>query len=160
MTVDILTFQVGRHRYALNVADVHAVLRATSIVPLPRAPSVIQGVIDYRGEIIPVFDLRARFGAPRRPVQVDEHFVMVRARSRLVALRMDSAIDVAQIDERSVQPIGDVVPRTEYVAGLASLPDGIVLIVDAHDFLSESETALLDEAMTASANELPALAPE
>lgn len=147
--MDVLSFEVGGHRYALPVSSVREVLRATAIVPLPKAPPVVQGLINIRGELVAVLDLRTRFGSPRRPVQVDEHFVVVHAGTRTVALRADRAVGLLQVDSAALRPIEPVVARTEYVAGLATLPDGLVLIVDPAEFLSESEGVALSRALGA-----------
>lgn len=147
--MEVLTFDVDRHHYAISVNDVREVVRASAIVPLPDAPPVIQGVIDYRGRVIPVFDLRVRFGAPRRPVQPDEHFIVIRAADRVVALRADRAVGLERVEESNVQPRAAVSVAGAYVAGLATLEHGVVLIADAHAFLSESESALLAAALSA-----------
>ena len=145
--MDVLSFEVDGHRYALPVSCVREVLRATAIVPLPKAPPVVQGIINIRGELVAVLDLRVRFGAARRPLQADEHFVVAQAGTRTVALRADRAVGLLQVDEAALRPIEPVVARTEYVAGLATLADGLVLIVDPAAFLSESEGVALSSAL-------------
>lgn len=147
--MDVLTFEVDGLRYALPVSSVREVLRATAIVPLPKAPPVVQGIINIRGELVAVLDLRMRFGAARRPVQADEHFVVVHAGARTVALRADRAVGLLEVDDAALQPVEPVVARTEYVAGLATLADGLVLIVDPAAFLSESEGIALSRALDA-----------
>ena len=151
MVVDVLTFEVDRHRYALPVADVHEVVRAVAVVPLPKAPPVVQGIINLRGQVVPVLDLRTRFGLPARPLHLDDHLVVVRAGTRLVVLRADRALGLTRVDDHQIEPMTSVVPRAEYVAGLAKLPDGIVLISDPRAFLSEAESARLSEALSAGA---------
>lgn len=147
--MDVLGFQLDRNDYALPVASVREIVRATAIVPLPKAPLVIEGVINLRGEIVPVLDLRARFGAPRRSVHPDEHFIVLRAGERTIALRADQATGLRAVDDAQVRPIEAVVANTEYVAGLATLPDGVLLIADPEAFLSEAESAILNAALGA-----------
>jgi len=150
--IDVLIFDVERHRYAVRADDVHAVLRATAIVSLPDAPPVVQGVIDYHGRILPVFDLRTRFGAARRPLQADEQFIVVLAAERMVALRTDRAVGLVRLDDASIHSLNAVSAAGQYVEGLATLPDGLVLIADVHAFLSASETMMLDDALGARAD--------
>ena len=59
----ILAFELGSGLYALPMADVDELVRAVTVVPLPKAPAVVEGVVDVRGRVVPVFDLRARFAA-------------------------------------------------------------------------------------------------
>ena len=153
--MDLLSFEVDRYPYALAVADVQEVLRAVAIVPLPNAPLVVSGIINLRGRVIPVFDLRIRFGAPHRPVHVDEHFIVLSAGERTVALRTDRAVGLIKVEEAHVALPGSVVRTSAFVAGLASLPDGVVLISDALSFLTEAESAELDEALGAQVDVAP-----
>lgn len=149
--MDVLTFEVDRQRFAVAVTDVLEILRAVAIVPLPKAPLVVQGVIDRRGELVAVLDLRRRFGATRRPLHPDEHFIVLRAGTRTIALRVDRADAVVRVDDALVRPVADVVQRAEYVSGLATLPDGVVLIADALAFLTAAESAALDELLAGDA---------
>ena len=147
--IDVLTFEVDRARYAVHVGDVVELLRATAVVPLPKAPAVVRGAIDYRGLVVPVLDLRVRFGAPARPLHPDDHFIMVRTPHRTFALRTDCVTGLAAVHETAVQPIETVTSGSEFVAGLARLPDGLVMIADPQAFLSEAESSLLDDVLAA-----------
>lgn len=145
--IEVLVFQVGEHRYAIPSAQVRELIRAVRIVPLPRAPAIVEGVINVRGEVIPVLDLRTRFRLPPKPLEPTDHFVLAWAGPRPVALRADRAVDLIRLDPRQVQDARAVVPNVEYVAGVAKLPDGLVLIHDLATFLSEAEAMTLDQAL-------------
>jgi chemotaxis signal transduction protein len=82
-------------------------------------------------------------------VRPEDHFVVMRAGGRVVTLRADRVLGLARVDTARVHPSDAIAAGTQYVAGLATLPDGVVLIVDAAAFLSESETMLLDDALAA-----------
>jgi purine-binding chemotaxis protein CheW len=147
--MDVLTFHVDRRPHAIAVTDVEEILRAVAVAPLPRSPRVVLGVINLRGRIVPVLDMRIRFGAPRRALRSDEHFVVVRAAGRIVALRTDRAVGLSRVSDEQIQPATAVTPNSSFVAGLASLPDGVLLIADAPSFLTEAESTRLDEALAA-----------
>lgn len=147
--MDVLTFHVGVHRYAVAVSAVQEILRAVATVALPQAPPVVCGVINLRGHIVPVLDLRVRFGVPRRPIQPDENFIVLRVGSRMVALRVDRAEELLDVAQDQIAHISSVTPHTAYAEGLVALPDGLVFIADLPAFLSEAEAALLDEALDA-----------
>jgi purine-binding chemotaxis protein CheW len=146
-TIELMVLEVAAAQYAVLVHEVDEVLRASEIVPLPGAPRVVEGVIDYRGRIVPVLDLRARFGHPRRAVRPEDHYVVLRAAHRVLTLRTDRVLGLARVSADQVHASDAIAARTQFVAGLATLPDGVVLIVDAAAFLSESETILLDDAL-------------
>jgi purine-binding chemotaxis protein CheW len=147
--VDVLVFELDGHRCGLPLGEVREVLRAARLLPLPSAPAVVEGVIDLRGEIMPVLDVRARFGLSRRPLDVSDHLVVARARERAVVLRVDRALELRQIPVEDVTDVRDVTPAAAHVAGVARLPDGLIVIHDLHAFLTEAESARLDAAMAA-----------
>src|SRR5437870_13646015 len=89
--LEILVFEVGGQRYGLPAAEVREILRAVAIVPLPRAPAIIEGIINIRGTVVPVLDLRTRFRLPAKPVEPADHLVVAWAGERLVAVRVDRA---------------------------------------------------------------------
>lgn len=144
---EILLFQVQSQRFGLPAARVREVQRIVTIVPLPKAPAAVEGVIDVRGILVPVFGIRGRFRMPARDVDPSEHLVLAQARGRLVALRVDRVLDLVEIDDRDVADPRGLVEGTEYVAGVARLDDGLVLIHDLDTFLSQAEEAELDAAI-------------
>ena len=143
----ILVFQVQGQRFALPAADVQELQRAVTIVPLPKAPAVVEGLIDVRGTLVPVFDIRCRFRLAAKEVGSLDHLVIAHAKGRLVALRVDRVLDFVAVDDRRIEDPRDLVPGTDYVAGVARLEGGLVLIHDLATFLSAAEAADLDAAI-------------
>ena len=148
---DILLFALGGQRYGLWARDVRELLRAVAIVPLPRAPRVVEGVINLRGRVVPVLDLRARFGLPRKELETSDHFIVAAVGARLVAIRADRALDLlsVQLDRAQLEDLQAA--GAEYLAGVARLPDGLALIHDLAAFLSAGESVALDDALGATA---------
>ncbi len=143
----ILVFRVQEQRFGLLAADVQELQRAVTIVPLPKAPAVVEGLIDVRGTLVPVFDIRGRFRLPAKEVGPLDHLVIARAKGRLVALRVDRVLDLVAVDDRDIRDPHALVSGTDYVAGVARLEGGLVLIHDLATFLSEAEAADLDAAI-------------
>ena len=149
-TREVLVFEVEGQRYGLPTADVRELVRAVTITPLPNAPAVIEGVVNVRGRVLPVLDMRARFRLPARPLDPSDHFIVASAGARGVILHVDGATHLALLDEDKIQPSATLGPSATYVAGVAKLEDGMVLIHDLTTFLSDAEAASLDEALPAS----------
>lgn len=159
-TIDLVTFELCGQCYAILAADAVEVQRAVAVSRLPRSPPIVEGVIDLRGKLVPVLDVRSRFGLPpRRPAPAD-HLVfaqVARARgdgapARIVAIRVDRALALVPVARERVEDARAAVPGVEYVAGVAKLAQGIVLIHDLRSFLSLDEERDLDRAL-AGANE-------
>lgn len=144
--MDVLVFGVQDQLYAVPVDDVREILRAVAVTRLPRAPRAVEGVVDVRGEIVPVLDIRGRFGLPRPEIGVDEHFVLTRAGERPVLLRADRALEVRSVE---VEPVDEAL-EGEHLAGAARLADSLVLIYDLATFLSGSDADALDRALRTS----------
>ena len=92
--LSVVVFKVAEQLFALPAADVRELVHAVAIVPLPSAPAVVEGVIDLRGKIVPVLDIRSRFGLPARPVAPSDHLLIASAGEFLVAVRADRAVDL------------------------------------------------------------------
>lgn len=144
---EVLVFEVADQKYALPTRDVREIVRAVAITPLPDAPAVIEGVVNVRGQVLPVLDVRARFGLPARALDLSDHFIVASAGARGVILRVDRATHLAFVDEASVQPPESLGASSGYVAGVAKLEDGLVLIHDVATFLSAAESASLEAAL-------------
>lgn len=126
---------------------IQEVARASAIAALPKAPAIVEGVINVRGDVVAVLDIRQRFGLPPHALALDQHLIIARAGLRLVALRVDRALDWVVIDEESIEPAARVAPGAEYVAGIAKLGDGLLVIHDLETFLSLDEAQRVDAAV-------------
>jgi purine-binding chemotaxis protein CheW len=146
-TREVLVFEVEGQKYGLPTTDVRELVRAVTITPLPNAPAVVEGVVDVRGTVLPVLDMRARFRLPARALDPSDHFIVASAGARGVVLHVDGATHLALLEEASIQPSESLGPSAGYVAGIAKLEDGMVLIHDLATFLSDAEGASLDEAL-------------
>ena len=144
---EVLLFTLEGQRYALPTQDVRELIRAVRLTPLPRAPAVIEGLLNLRGELLPVLDLRRRFRLPARPLSSMDHLIIAHAGARSVALRVDRAEGLLTLEPATFDPAPQHLPGVGYVAGALKLPDGLVLMHDLRTFLSEAEGLALDEAL-------------
>lgn len=148
----VLTVEVDGVRCGLPLTDVVELHPVVATVPLPGAPPVVDGAIDVRGTVVAVLDLRMRLGRPGREPRLSDHLVMTRVGARTVALRVDRALDLADIPRSCMDSAEDVGGDTSYLKGVARLADGLVLIHDVAEFLSDDEAAALDDALAGAAN--------
>lgn len=147
--VRLLTFELDEQRFGLPMADVQEVVRVAAFARLPKAPQVIEGVLNFRGAAVPVLDIRARFGLPPRAVRTSDHLVVARAGRRMAAIRVDRVSDLIEAAAKDIEDVGAVTPHSGYVSGVLKLPGDIILIHDLSTFLSEAEAADLDRSLEA-----------
>ena len=151
--MDILTFELDGQRYAFPADKVIQVVQMVAISPLPGAPPVVEGVVNVRGKIVPVFDLRGRFGLPPRPIDPGQHLIVLSGSPRQAAVRVDSAEDFVSIPDAAVTPAAPLaeagIPSagTRHVAGIAATEEGTTVIYDLAAFLSFAESSALDAAL-------------
>ena len=149
--MDLLTFELDSQLHAFRAEHVVQVVQMVEISPLPGAPAVIEGIVNVRGSIVPVFDLRTRLGLPARAIDPAQHLVILASGKRASAVRVDSVEDFVSIDDEDIAVsiadagIGGAAPR--HVAGIAATTDGTTIIYDLAAFLSQSEARTLDDAL-------------
>jgi purine-binding chemotaxis protein CheW len=150
--VELLAFEAGGARFGIEMGTVREVLRAVFITPLPGAPPVVEGIIDVRGTVVPVYDLRARFGLPIRPLHPDHRLITAWTGDRLIALHCERTDWLVSVPATAMERSGAVSLGDRRLAGVAKLPDGIILITDLPAFLDDAERAALDAALAAAAS--------
>lgn len=145
----VFVFALDGQRYALHLAVVVRATPAAHIVALPSAPNIVMGVIDVAGRVIPVINLRRRFGLPERTLALTDRLVIAHNGLRQVALVADSVDGVLALPAAGFVPVADIADDLGYLDGIAKLPDGLILIHDLSRFLSLDEQTALDLAVPA-----------
>jgi purine-binding chemotaxis protein CheW len=147
-----VVFCLDKGRYALPLAAVDRIVRAVHVTPMPRAPGIVLGAIDVQGRVLPVFNIRRRFGLPERTIDPADHFLIAHTARRTVVLVIDAAQGVIEHGATAVTEAANIAPDLEHIRGVIQLDDGLVLIHDLEHFLSPDEARDLDEAMSQQAS--------
>lgn len=145
--LDLVVFVIDGQRYALALGAVERVVPMVAMSPLPRAPAIALGVINVHGAVVPVVDVRRRFGLPARDFGVTTRLVLARAGRRTLAVPADDVLGVAEVAAESVVPPGALLEGIGHIAGVVALPDGLMFIHDLDAFLSPDEEQRLGEAL-------------
>jgi len=145
--LQLVIFVIEGERYALSLPAVERVLLMVAVSPLPQAPAVALGVINLHGQVIPVLDIRRRFGLPPRDYGLTAHLLVARTSRRTLALPVDEVLGVREIAADAVIPPDAVLPGIGHVAGIVALADGLLFIHDLDAFLSLDEERQLTEAL-------------
>lgn len=146
-----LTFTLGEESYALDVAKVREVLEMAHITPLPRAPEYLRGVINVRGSVVPVVDLRLKLGMARTEKTIDTCIVVLdistESGSTTVGTLVDAVQEVVDFDAKAIEPppkLGMSV-NTEFILGIGKRDDRFVMILDIQKVFAEEELVTLAE---------------
>ncbi len=140
-----LTFVLDGEEYGLEILKVQEIIGLLKITPVPRTPSYLRGVINLRGRVIPVIDLRAKFGMPA--IEATQHtcIIVVHSRGQRVGLMVDRVSEVSDIGDEAVDPApslgADV--RTEFLLGLGKSEQGVTILLDIDRVLSSDDVVEL-----------------
>ena len=144
---DCVIFRLEGQRYAVDLSQVERVVSMVAISPLPKTPAVVAGVINCRGSVVPVLDIRPRFGLPRREFGLTDHLLLARTTRRMLALPVDEVLGVNQVETEDVLDASTLFPGVGYVKGIVALADGLLFIHDLEALLSMDEERQLTEAI-------------
>ena len=142
-----VVFRIDEQRYALPVAAVERIVRAAEVAPLPGAPSIVLGALRVEDRILPVLNIRRRFGLPEREITPADHFLIGHTGARRFVLVIDEPLDVIEAHPSAIIAANEIVLGLEHVQGVAILDDGLIVIHDLQKFLSVDEAHSLEEAM-------------
>ena len=143
----LVVFGLDAQRYALPLESVERIVRAVETTRLPNAPALVLGAINVAGRVLPVLNLRRRFGLPEREISPEDQFLIAHTARRAVALVVDEALGMVECPATEIIQPTQIAPGLEQLQGVVRLDDGLVLIQDLEKFLSLDEARALDEAM-------------
>ncbi len=147
-TVHVLVYHIDEQRYGLFLCDVDKVVRAVAITPLLDAPTAVMGIINVRGRVIPVVNMRRKLQLPERDVELNDQFVIARTTKRTVALVVDWVEGVIERPGTEVIRGEEIVAGLENLKGVIRLPDGLILIHNLDRFLFRDEEEGLGETLS------------
>jgi purine-binding chemotaxis protein CheW len=146
-TDQIVVFTLDEQSYALPLPVVVKVIHAVEISHLPEAPEIINGIINVKGMIIPVADIRKRFGLMTREIDLNDRLIITDTGKRVVAILVDSVTGIMDMAPWQLSVAGETLAFAEHLKGVAKVDDGLVLIYNLDEFLSVDEEKDLNQAL-------------
>jgi len=130
--LQIVIFDLAGETYGADIQAVQAIVRMQQITRIPQAPPAVEGVINLRGKVNPVMDLRKRFGLNATEETKDSRIVIVNIGDQDVGLIVDAVAEVTRIPLDSIEPPSDVVStvETDYISGIAKFEDRMIILLD------------------------------
>lgn len=154
-----LTIHLDTEEYGIDILSVREIRGWTPVTRIPQSPHFVLGVFNLRGSIVPVIDMRLRFGQPRKDHDATTVMIVVTVNERLFGVVVDSVSDVIDVDSRALRPVPDMSTTvdTEYLKGLTSIGERMILLLDADRLLQPRDAQLLETALQA-ADDIQAVA--
>lgn len=145
-TSEYLTFAIAGQDYGAAILAVREIRGWTPETPLPNAPAGVRGIINLRGQVVPIFDLRVRLGAEATPPTATHVVIVVEAAAGQFGLLVDSVSDILMLDDAELQPVPPAATDGNgLLLALAAREDRMVSLLDLDRLVSGAETQLLLE---------------
>ena len=143
--IQLVTFSIGEEEFGVNILQVQEIIRTMEITKVPRAPEFVEGVINLRGKVIPIVDMRSRFGLDSKDHDKYTRIIVIEIDMIIVGFVVDSVSEVLRIPANSVQPPPPVVAgmESEYIDGVGKLDDRLLILLDLDSLLDNEEMEAL-----------------
>ncbi|KZC20524.1 MULTISPECIES: chemotaxis protein CheW [Rhodanobacter] len=149
-TVQQLTFDLAGEEYGVDILSVREIRGWSRVTRIPQTPDYVLGVLNLRGAIVPVMDLRLRFGLARESYGDSTVVIIVAVAERLFGIVVDAVSDVVDIEPAAIKPVPDMgaIVDTRYLKGLATHVERMVMLLDVEKLMRPEDVETLDAALT------------
>ena len=135
--LQLVTFHIADEEFGVDILSVQEIIRLMQITPVPRAPACIEGVINLRGKVIPVIDMRKRFNLPAIERDSRTRIIVMEFDTKIVGFLVDAVSEVLRIPANTVEPSPAIVSGvgSEYILGVGKLDDRLLILLDLDSML-------------------------
>lgn len=143
----LVTFKLMGEEFGLPILDVREIIRMTPITPVPQAPGFVEGVVNLRGQIIPIVDLKKRFGLMGSEQTEETRIVVVELANTVIGLVVDAVSEVLRIPADTVAPPPGMVAGSigaDYIKGIGHYDSKMIILIDMHKVFNQNELGALD----------------
>ncbi len=139
--LQLVTFSIGEEEFGVDILKVQEIIRTMEITKVPRAQEFVEGVINLRGKVIPIIDLRRRFGLQTKAHDKHTRIIVIEISNMIVGFVVDSVSEVLRIPAGTVEPPPPVVAglESEYISGVGKLHDRLLILLDLDKLLSHED---------------------
>jgi purine-binding chemotaxis protein CheW len=143
--LQLVTFRLGNEEFGVNIHELQEIIRMMPITRVPKAPSFVEGVVNLRGQVIPIIELRKRIGMASAEHDKGTRIIVVQIDRKTVGFIVDQVGEVKRIPSRVVEPPPPIVAgiESEYINGVGKLEDQLLILLDLNRLLSEEERKVL-----------------
>jgi purine-binding chemotaxis protein CheW len=148
--MQLVTFKLGNEEYAVNILKVQEINRMKEITRVPNTPSYVEGVINLRGKVIPVINLRSKFGLENKENDIQSRIMIMDIQGITMGLVVDAVSEVLRIPSNIIEATPPMASNisTEYIMGIAKLEDRLIILLDMDMLVGKpEETSIIESAI-------------
>ena len=144
-------FKLGDEEFGLDIMNVNAIEKHTDIVRVPNSSKFIMGIINLRGDVIPVYSLRIKFGLSTREVDENTKLIITKSNGMLIAFEVDSVAEILEINEKDISPAPNIVKNIDnnYIDQVANIKGRMIILLDLNNIITSSEKENLEKLISA-----------
>jgi purine-binding chemotaxis protein CheW len=143
--VQVVTFTLGKEEYAIDILQVQEIVMMTDITRMPRAPRFIEGIVNLRGQMIPIIDMRKRFDLAEAEHDAETRIIIVEIGGELVGMVVDGVREVIRLPDSAISPPPPMIQgiSAEYLNGIGQIGERLLIMLDLGKILSADEQEVL-----------------
>ena len=141
MDNQVVVFGLGSEDFGVSISSVESIIKMQAITKMPHAPVFVEGVTNLRGKVLPVMDLRKRFGLPPQEVDKNSRIIIINVNGLEVGMIVDGVSEVLTIPEQNVEPAPAIATTVDsgFITGIAKIDQRLVILLDLGRVLSTTE---------------------
>ncbi|RMF02180.1 MAG: chemotaxis protein CheW [Chloroflexi bacterium] len=145
MENQIVVFKLGREFYGVEIAAVEGIIKMQAITSVPKSPEFVEGVTNLRGTVLPVVDMRKRFGLPAAEETKETRIIVVEMNGLTVGMVVDAVNEVLRVPVEDIEPPSPMVATVDsaFITGIAKVSDRLIILLDLAKVLTLHEQAEL-----------------
>jgi purine-binding chemotaxis protein CheW len=146
MDRQLVVFELATEHYGVDIGAVQSIIKMETVTVVPRAPAFVEGVINLRGTVLPVLDLRLRFGLAAEEATKDTRIVVVEIDGTEVGMVVNAVSEVLMVGDEEIEPPSPVVTTVDsaFITGIAKVGGRLIILLDLTKVLSAEETGALE----------------
>ena len=144
--VQLVTFKLGNEEFALDILKVQEINRMVEITKVPKAPDFVEGVINLRGRVIPIVDIRKKFHLSIKEATKETRIIVVNIMNKTIGLIVDSVSEVLRINSSTIQPPPPLIAGldSDYIKGVGKLDERLIILLDIDKIFTTGEHKLIE----------------
>ena len=143
--LQLVSFKIGNEEFGINILIVQEIIKTVQITKVPNAPVFVEGIINLRGRVIPVIDLRTRLNLEKKPQDKDTRIIVMEINTKTVGFIVDEVNEVLRIPKSITEPPPSMVTgiNSEFITAVGKLEDRLITLIDLEKVLSADEKSQL-----------------
>ncbi|MFH1624664.1 MAG: chemotaxis protein CheW [Pseudomonadota bacterium] len=145
--LQLVTFNIGGEEFGVDILKVQEINRMLQITRVPRSPDFVEGVINLRGKVVPVIDLRKRFNLEKKKADKQTRIIVVEVEKKIVGFIVDAVSEVLRIPSSTVESPPPILAGidSEYITGVGKLEDRLLILLDLNKLFTVKEMGMLEQ---------------